>query len=289
MASIKKNVWDLGEEIADNPSLKTRISHSSKGTAFRRAFTSKGAFVSKLTGAGINVGSFVVKLLPIPIVAELSSSAIPKLYKFGKKKMNRRSKNHVASKWEAPSIETNVKFGWKSMSVADMDKNRWKIYHAVEDLNKTISKYQGRWFDSGSLCSPLVDVATHHAYVLKRTGKMKEDLVKLIDLSLQTNDWLNGIEDDMKKAKEELKYMVVSRAEFFTNPDFHGNCNPSTCMISEERTARLKIGAYIREHKDTKLVKVATAGAGGLKTMINFFMEDPNVYVKDPLKEALKP
>ena len=226
-----RNLWHLGVEIANNPSFWTRVKHSGRGTAFRRSAKTSTPFK-----AVASISGYALKQVPVPVVKDMLAAVSDALYKKAK---HVHYKKRIA---EATSTEEKVKFGWKDLDVQDMDRYRWKVQSAFQDLSKQANDFSRKLdthTDEGKLCNAFVEVTTKYAYAKRRIDKLRDKTKTVGTLCLLTTRWLNEIEADLDSWALENKQGLTD-AFNSTDEDAHENCDGTLCIHSDERKLRLR-------------------------------------------------
>ena len=128
---MSSTIWDYARERMDNKGVVTRIQHSPKLHSFRSALSGKGSFASK----GIAVGTMMVRAgisaIPIPSIAT-------SLINIAQQAVEARVRSHLHQKklvGGSVNLEEKVKFELKELTVDKLDRYRWKLKEAMEQLN----------------------------------------------------------------------------------------------------------------------------------------------------------
>lgn len=231
---MARNIWGTGVQIANNPSLWTRMKHSSKGTSFRRGAKLSTPFKVLAGGA-----KFVLKQVPIPILNDILGVLSDKAYAWGKSKQY--AAHHAATK----SAEERVKFGWKDMDVQDMDRYRWKVHASFLELQKlaqAFSHKQQNFVTEGSICDDFVKVTTEAAYTRKRIDKLREKALAIAALCALTNDWLNDCDAKLEQWTTDNKEVLNALFEK-AGKDAHMYCDDTVCVMTTAEKARFTHGS----------------------------------------------
>ncbi|OUS13026.1 hypothetical protein A9Q89_04445 [Gammaproteobacteria bacterium 53_120_T64] len=227
-----RNLWAMGEELAKNPSMWSRVKHSSKGTSMRRM--GKASSIPKALAKG---GAMALKQIPVPVLRDVLSAAVDKAYDMAKH--YHRKKYQIAS---AAGNEKKTKFGWKDLDVQDMDRYRWKVSDAVKSLNATTSKFNVKfngYANEGKICEAYVRVTKDYAYACKRSKKLRTKAFAIKELCEQTLAWLDEVDGSLDKwvvnNKIDLTQKVIALGS-----EAHENCESTVCALQSDVKLRLK-------------------------------------------------
>lgn len=134
------SIWDYAAQRVNNKSVPARIAHSPKLHALRSALSSKGSAASKGAAVGTMLLRLGISAIPIPSIV---TSLINVAQQAVEKKL--RSYLHQRHLTGSTSDEEKVKFTLKELSVEDLDRYRWKLKEAIDDLNKKITAIDGAY------------------------------------------------------------------------------------------------------------------------------------------------
>lgn len=227
-----RNLWEIGDELAKNPSMWTRVKHSSKGTSVRRV--GKASNIPKALAKG---GAMALKQIPVPILRDVLSAAVDKGYDMAKGYHRRKYQVDKAN-----DDASRAKFGWKDMNVQDMDRYRWKVADAMKSLNSTTAKFNQnfpKYATDGKVCDAYVRVTKEYAYTCKRSLKLRKKALAIRTLCDYTLAWLDevdhGLNTWVSSNKLDLTQKVLALGE-----DAHEACEPTVCGVQNEVKLRLK-------------------------------------------------
>lgn len=227
-----RNLWEIGDELAKNPSMWTRVKHSSKGTSVRRV-----GKVSNIPKAMAKGGAMALKQIPVPIVRDILSAAVDKGYEMAKGYHRRKFQVGAAT-----DDEGRAKFGWKDMDVKDMDRYRWKVTDSVKSLNTTTTKFNQNFLKyaiDGKVCDAYVRVTKDYGYACKRSLKLRKKALAIRTLCDYTLAWLDEVDEGLNtwvvSNKLDLTQKVVALDE-----GAHEACEPTVCGVQSETKFRLK-------------------------------------------------
>jgi hypothetical protein len=134
------SIWDYAAERVDNKSVPARIKHSPKLHALRSALSSKGSGMSKGAGVATMLLRLGISAIPIPPIV---TSLINVAQQAVEKKL--RSHLHHKKLTGAVTEEEKVKFKLKELSVEDLDRYRWKLKEAMEQLNQKVNTIDAKY------------------------------------------------------------------------------------------------------------------------------------------------
>jgi hypothetical protein len=160
------SIWDYAAQRVSNKSVATRIKHSPKLHAFRSALSGKGSAMSKGTAVGTMLLRLGISAIPIPSIA---TSLINVAQQAVEKKL--RSHLHQKSLTGATTEEEKVKFTLKELSVEELDRYRWKLKEAIEQLNQKAASIDGQYGTKqgeGKPCDAWLDLAEALAQAERR-------------------------------------------------------------------------------------------------------------------------
>lgn len=242
------SIWDYADQRVNNKSVAARIKHSPKLHALRSALSSKGSAMSKGAAVGTMLLRLGISAIPIPSIA---TSLINVAQQAVEKKL--RSHLHQKKLVGGPvTEEENVKFKLKELSVDDLDRYRWKLREAMEQLNQKammIDANYGTKQGERKPCDAWLDLAEAIAQAERRynilslsAGGLKTAMDEAINWSNKQaeviNTFKNSVGSKFKDAieSEEAEASRAERtkpggAEEFLNGR-HANCS-SYCHWNE--------------------------------------------------------
>lgn len=183
------SIWDYATQRVNNKSVATRIKHSPKLHALRSALSSKGSAMSK----GAAVGTMLVRLgisaIPIPGIA---TSLINVAQQAVEKRV--RSHLHQRSLTGATTQEEKVKFTLKDLSVEELDRFRWKLKEAMEQLNQKATSIDGQYGTKqgeGKPCDAWLDLVEAVAQAERRHKILFDTAVGLKAAMEESLKWAN--------------------------------------------------------------------------------------------------
>ena len=216
------SIWDYADQRVNNKSVAARIKHSPKLHAFRSALSSKGSAMSKGAAVGTMLLRLGISAIPIPSIA---TSLINVAQQAVEKKL--RSHLHQKKLVGGPvTEEENVKFKLKELSVEDLDRYRWKLREAMEQLNQKammIDSTYGKKQGEGKPCDAWLELAEALAQAERRynilslsAGGLKTAMDEALNWSNKQAEVINKFKDSVgSKFKDaiEAEEAEASRAE----------------------------------------------------------------------------
>jgi hypothetical protein len=185
------DLFAYAKDCVDNKGVFARIGHSGKLHAVRSAVSSKGSFVSK-AGALVGVGfRATAACIPLPVVGSLVGAVERAFEKFVKEKV------HGKRLANSSDLKNKVKFELKDLSVEELDRFRWKVSSAMEDLNKAIREFPDRLRTKtaeGARCDAYLDLAIAAQQAVRRLSILRAALEKLNVVLRLTKDWIDMCE-----------------------------------------------------------------------------------------------
>ncbi|NRD72646.1 hypothetical protein HQQ94_05170 [Shewanella sp. VB17] len=226
----ERNLWELGEKIASNSSMWTRIKNSPKGVSVRGG--AKLSNIPKNIAAG---GSFMLKQVPIPVVRHILGDSLKKAYDTGKK--YHRKKYQTA---KAISDEDKTKFGWKDLDVQDMDRYRWKIVDSIKSFNQESISFTanvGKYIEQGNVCDQFVKVTAGFAYSRKRIKKLRDKTLAIRELCTHTLNWLDDVDNQLNLWVQGNQSPLTELAKNIP-VNGHEHCDKTVCAVSDKEKLR---------------------------------------------------
>jgi hypothetical protein len=184
MAFLPDPFAQAAAEVA-NKSMGQQIAHSQIFHSARSAFSSKGSGASKGIGLVIGVGKLFLALIPVPIVGAVVGAAVDAVQGKVRGKLHERhlEGNNV-------SVEDQVKFGIKELTVENLDRYRWKVKDSFDALNAGISHYNM----ANQNCDDMYQFALLYEQVERRKKKLKEELGKFKTVIENVDRWIADLE-----------------------------------------------------------------------------------------------
>ncbi len=259
-SSTVRSLWDTAVEYGENPSVWKKIRHSKFADPFRRKSVSR--IGRKLIGLGVS-------FIPIPAVKDLVGKALDKVQeKIRSEQIKFKMRKHSVKMPGKREGEGKIKWGWKALSVEDMDRYRWKVKHGVEMLNDAYAKAVKHESSTASICNDYGKAIAKWAYLQHRIEVIEEKAEIIKELCELTLDWTKGIKEDpaLLKIEKELKEKAAE-IEAAQDGDAHWDCDQSLCIFSSGKKFAVR-------HK-----KVVS----GVSTVTSFLVNDmaPDVFSKD--------
>jgi len=230
--SFKADPFEQAKDEVNNKRMGAQIAHSQLFHSMRSAFSSKGSFASKAAGAAVGAGKLFLALIPVPIVGPIVGAVIDAVE--GKVRSNKHQEN-LANAQEA---EEKAKFMIKELTVENLDRYRWKLSHAYEELNTAIKTYN----DSQQTCDDLYNFALVYAQLERRKNKLDDELKQFQDVVDLVKEWKEKSDktSDITTHKEKIKtktkeYIedlnkIVNNDEKFAFMAKHSSCSQWCCV-----------------------------------------------------------
>jgi hypothetical protein len=210
----------IAQQVAEHPTLAKKVLRSKALGSHRRAVQSKGAAASYAVKALQKVVSFGFGQIPVPAVG----SVLDKAWGFaGDKARDYHLDRHTGM---AVSPADKVKFELKAIGgrMANLDRSRWKIAHAIEQCNKAEADQKH------APCDRVVRLWAKRKYLDLRIEKLKVDLATMQGVITATEDWLKTVEAGGSiKTEQELTQAAGSHVASLKNAD-HSECRNVYCM-----------------------------------------------------------
>ena len=219
-----RDLQQIAKTVVANPTIGKKIRHSSFLSPHRRAVQSKGAFASYAFG-GIQKGiSIALGQIPVPVVGSLLDKAWTAANERVRSKLH---KNHM----NAVNTEEKVKFRLKELGseVADWDRYRWKISHAVEQFNKVSAAVQ-QGIDSAP-CDTWVRVWAKYEYLASRIAKLRVSVEAMRGTLDACDEWLNSVEQFVASKEPQIKSMYDKDVAQLRRMQVHDTCADTKCMF----------------------------------------------------------
>ncbi len=195
-------IWKYAQERVENKSVVMRVKHSPKLHALRSALSSKGSAMSKGAAVGTMLLRLGVSAIPVaPIVNTLINTAQQAVEK------HLRSHLHKKRLAGATTDEDKVKFDLKELSVDDLDRYRWKLKEAIDQLNQKVSGidavYAAKQKESKP-CDAWLELAEALAQAERRArildtsaGGLKASMEECLKWSSKQMDAINKFKTDL--------------------------------------------------------------------------------------------
>lgn len=186
-----EDIFLYAEGRVNNKGILARIGHSPKLHSARSATRSKGSLASKVLGLAGVAGRAGLNAIPVPAVGGL----IGKIEQAVEGKI--RSWHHKRRGRGATSIDDQVKFSLKELSVENLDRYRKKVEMAVNDLNKASARFNDevkKKQNSHATCDAYLDLAKAAEQASRRLRILRETVEGLQASLHLTNAWANKVE-----------------------------------------------------------------------------------------------
>ena len=188
------DIFVCAKGYVNNKSVAARIGHSAKLHSLRSAVSSKGSAASKgLAFTGV-VFRATLGAIPLPAVGSLIGAA--ESFIEGKVRSFKRQRNLA----NATTMDDKVKFELKELSVAELDRYRWKVSQAIEAYNKARTGFNANYAAKQTEmapCEALLDLAMSMEQVIRRTDKLKAAVLSITAVTKLTTDWIAKCENGL--------------------------------------------------------------------------------------------
>lgn len=248
MSSISPNprdLVDLAQDYATNPSILKKARRSSAFSSMRRGRHAPGATAATIATKAIGVG---ISKIPVPIVSDLIGVA------WGQVASALRSKSHE-SKLGKPGISESdkIKFSLKELggTVANWDSYRWKIHHAIEEVNK---QTEAATKMESAPCDQWVKLLAKRIYLKKRIGKLRASVISVQGLCDATLTWLDTIDANVR-SNEAATASAYNKDITQLKKMAHEGCTDELCMHSNKKWSSKK--SVPTSNASAFLIKVA--------------------------------
>ena len=197
------SIWDYAAQRVSNKGVGTRIKHSPKLHAFRSALSSKGSAASK----GIAVGTMLLRVgisaIPIPSIAT-------SLINVAQQAVEAKVRSHLHRKKLVGgpiTQEETVKFELKELWVAGLDRYRWTLNAAIEQLNMNATGFNGTYTTKqkdSRPCDAWLELAEALAQAERRYTKLRNTAEGLRVSMVNCIDWAEIQRKEINKFKTSL-------------------------------------------------------------------------------------
>jgi hypothetical protein len=184
-----------------NKSMGDQIANSGVFHSMRSAFNSPGSAASKGAGAALAVGKLFLALIPVPIVGAIVGAVADAV------NSKVRGAAHNSHTGAGKSNAENAKFLIKELTVENLDRYRWKVAHAYEELNKGIDDYN----KGPQFCDDMYKMALLYQQVQRRNERMLSELKKFEDVTNYVKAWMAELEQQQGVKSRDVMIAVTSR------------------------------------------------------------------------------
>ncbi|WP_233272902.1 hypothetical protein [Paraburkholderia acidisoli] len=214
---FKADPFAQAAEHVANKSWTDQIGHSSLFHSVRSAFSSQGSFVSKAASAALGTGKLFLALIPVPVVGSVVGAVVDQID--GALRGAKRTAmldEHASTKPGTKKLSKAdlAKFQIKDLTVENLDRYRWKLAHAFEELNTGMQAYN----NSGQNCDDLYAFALLVEQVERRKSLLLEELGKFTAALKSVNEWVEDLEKvqfpQLHTEKESIKSYTRVQADF---------------------------------------------------------------------------
>ncbi len=230
-----EDIFEYAKGIVNNKSVAARIGHSGKLHSIRSALSGKGSAASKfgsLVGVAVRA---TLNAIPIPAVGSLISAAEKAVQDKIRGTMHQRNLDRARASGDKATV---VKFEIKELTLEDMDRFRWKVSHAMTELNAAIAKFPENYAkkrDEGATCDAYLELVIAAEQASRRINKLKEKVMAINTVVKLTCDWIEECERGPRPAGALVPVVAAPAA------------GPATAGVLGKKN---EIQALIRGHID---------------------------------------
>lgn len=195
-----RDIWKYTQELVDNKSVLSRIGHSATLHSARSAISSPGSFGSKAANLMLTAGKGLLKAIPVPGVPALIEVIADKANEAARKYLH--GQNLEAAK--AAGDEVNrIKFEIKELTVDEMDRYRWKVTEAMQELNRNISE-MGTLPPGAPCCDKYLEIVTACQQAQRRIDKLRVKVGTIRGLMDSIDTWLGDCQSKLTAGKGNI-------------------------------------------------------------------------------------
>lgn len=154
----------------DDKGFAARVAHSGTLHMFRSAFSSPGSAGSKVLKIGMTFGKASLKLIPIPILGDLTAAAVAKAEAWA------RGAHHKNRLHQATSNVDRVKFELKELSVENLDRYRWKVNEAINEAVTEANAKVAAFNNGPCTCEEIFELVKTVAQAERRIRILKKEM-----------------------------------------------------------------------------------------------------------------
>jgi hypothetical protein len=208
------DVWEFSDAKVANKGVFARIGHSARLHSVRSAMSSKGSAASKglaLMGVGLRGAA---SLIPIPIIGSLISSAQAAIE--GAIRTHHHTKKLTKN---GPVTQADfVKFSLKDISVANLDRYRFKVTDSVEEMTRVGNAFDGKYRIAASThapCNADLEYAMAIAQAERRLKIFEDEVAGLLVILNGSAAWAVGARTSIIDYKNQAsqKFSDYAQAE----------------------------------------------------------------------------
>jgi hypothetical protein len=195
------NIFTYARSKVDNKGLLTKIKHSSHVHGVRSAVGGTGSATSKGLAVLAKAGRSALKLIPIPVVGDLLVLASSQLEE--KIRSKRLEKNRSSS----TTLEDEVKFTVKQLSIEELDRYRWKLKDAMVEVNNAANKFNSNLNSTSQdskPCDTSLEMAIAIAQAERRHHILFEQCSKLINTLQLATQWCDQAKIEIDRIKSDF-------------------------------------------------------------------------------------
>lgn len=227
---VGRDLKEIGEKVAANPSLAKRFLRSGAFSSYRR-LAGKGT-VSGLLKMGQSAISAGLGNIPIPGVGGVIERAFDNTCNLIRRKIHKDKANNLTY---AVAPEDKIKFELKELgaTVADWDGYRWKVQHAVDEYKKATTDILKADYGGRPPCDAWVRVFAKYYYIHSRVKKFQASVTSVLELAKELDKWLDAVDKaaTAEEAKLDAAYQTAHATLANLPSDDHEPCSEYKCMF----------------------------------------------------------
>ncbi len=222
-----RDLEEIGKMIVANPSVGKKVRHSQFLHPLRRAVQSPGAAASFAFSTVQKLASAATNLIPVPMVGSIVDKAWTKACNLIRQYHHKRKIKYPAN------LAERVKFELKEIGaqVADWDRFRWKISHAVEQYNKACEELRSS--SDKPPCDMWVRFWAKYYYLGSRIGRLRESMEAMRAIMEEVDVWLMQVEENYSRAHTVMEAQYRAEFEQLKKMQVHDNCSDTKCMFKQ--------------------------------------------------------
>jgi hypothetical protein len=132
----------------------------------------------------VGVGKLFLAAIPVPIVGAIVGATVDAI------NSKVRSAHHDHNFKKATTDEEKAKFSIKELTVENLDRYRWKLAHAFEELKDGVTVYNA----SNQNCDDMYKFALLYQQLERRKDKLDKELKKFKDVITYVEAWKAEVE-----------------------------------------------------------------------------------------------
>ncbi|MGH9412935.1 MAG: hypothetical protein ACRD0Y_04260 [Terriglobales bacterium] len=237
MPVVPADIWAYAKELVENKGVLSRVGHSAALHSARSAVSSPGSFASKSANLVLSAGKGLLKLIPVPGVPALIEVIADKANEVARK--YHHGKRLEAAKAAGDEV-TRLKFEIKELSMDEMDRFRWKVTAAMEDLNTKIREMQNL-SNNTPCCEKYLEIVTACQQAQRRIDRLAEKTRTIKEVMLSIETWLADCQTRLSAGKTNITSALSTYAAAQTAECDKANNNYLPNLKARLQTAQQKL------------------------------------------------